>query len=146
MQNYQQLMQVFSGLGGMTLVWVQLGLAGLLTAVICWRRQAIVRIGSFRRSFFWLSMSFIIPAVLNMLTPLLMNYFDSLSSAGMGGRNANPLGGAFGLFYGFANSIPPLLVGVSILFLSRAIVPSFIPPEDTHRVAAPQRPVDTFSE
>ena len=52
MRDFQQIMQLFSGLGGMTLIWVQLGLAGVLTAVICWRREAIVRLSSFRQSFF----------------------------------------------------------------------------------------------
>jgi len=157
MRDYQQLMQLFSGLGGMTLIWVQLGMAGLLTAVICWRRQAIVRINSFRQSFFWLSMSFIIPASLNLIVPLIINYFSFINTGMAGSRNTNPLGGWFGIYYSLAQAIPPLLVGVSILFLSRAIVPNFIPPhdstppdflpvDDSSRAASPRRPPGAVSE
>ena len=124
--------QLMQQLGGMTLIWMQVTLLLLLGVIAAWKRDVIVRLGAMRAAFLWLAMSFIVPSILNMLLPLLANYISPANPGQRYNRNADPfselMGGAMAYIYPVLQGATPILVGITILFLSRALLPTFIPP------------------
>ena len=119
-------------LGGVSQVWVQLALLVSLTVVIVWRREAVVSVTAYRRAFTLMAMTVMVPAILTCLMPLIAANFTDPAANNTFRRGSNPLqqmmSGGMQYVYPIMQSIGPILLGMAILSLSRAIVPKFIPP------------------
>lgn len=123
--QFGEFMTLKAMLGGTdSVVWVQLVLLLMFTAIVCFRRQVIVRLKSFRLAFMWLSLSFIAPGILAILAPLVMG----VSTRGRSGVAL--FDGLYGFIFGANQTVAPLLVGIAVFCFYRAIVPTFIPPAD----------------
>jgi hypothetical protein len=117
------MMQLFGGGGWMQSGgWLQVVFLAFLLGVPIFRPERIRVVSSYRGAYFCFALSIIVPSAASVLMTNLLS---------PGGVPGNGLPGIqmLQLF----NAAGPLLFGISIILVMKAIVPGFIPPQSVRR-------------
>ncbi len=109
------------GLGGGS-GWLQVVYLAFLLAIPIFRPERIKVVSSFRAAYTCFGLSIIIPSAVSLL---MMYVASPMGGPGAGANGIQP-------FY-MLTAAGPILFGISVILAMRAIVPGFIPPQNSDR-------------
>jgi hypothetical protein len=122
------MMQLYGGGGGWLLSggWLQVVYLAFLLAVPVFRPERIRVVSSYRGASLCFALSIIVPSVVSVL---MMNLASQAGGRGGGQFGMETFQQAFQLI----NAAGPVLFGISLILAMKAIIPGFIPPQNSGR-------------